>query len=125
MYCISWDYVDESGFVHPHNTVNFDNKDEANKTWGEMKKQSCFANMEARIIDDKYIAVVVEFYNYNKQYTYLAKHKVTSKHVVVATTEGPKVVTVKQCYETTKAELEKLCSFSKFQYILGVVKEDK
>lgn len=123
MYRISWDYVDEQGFVHQNNKVDFDNKDEANDQWVAMKNSGIYLNMEATVVDDKYIAITVTFQNYSKDYTYLAKKKINSKYCVVDTSEGLKVVKVKKCYETTKAELEKALPFSRYQYIKGIVKE--
>lgn len=123
MYRITWDFIDLNGFCHIGNKVDFDNKDDANNAWVAMKKNPCFVNMEAVVIEDKYIAVTVTFQNYDKDYTYLTKKPITSKYCVVNTSEGLKVVKVKKCYETTKAELEKALPFARYQYIKGIVKE--
>ena len=105
-------------------SVSFDDREMANDAWRELKSCPGVTDMTHKTADtvQRFIAVRVQFPNYSKVYTYLAKEKVQpGSHVVVGTTDGLKVVTVVECAETSKTELEKICELSKFQYIRGKV----
>ena len=118
MYIIEYDYIDSSRFVH-HQKIEFADKDVANSCYVMFKKNINITNIQTKT--EKFITVQVKFNGYDKVYTYLAKKAIKNKYVVVKTQEGLKVVQVVSCTEQSKAELEKVLPFAKYQYIYGEV----
>lgn len=68
-YFIYWDFVDNDGFVHIGQSISFEDRDEANKKWFDMKGMSCYANMRAETVKPEEHRVTVAF----KTYDYLVE----------------------------------------------------
>ena len=122
-YVIIWDYVDKDKRLYTQE-ISFDNREEANNAWKEMKQNGCFINMrhETRGAKKKYFAVRVQFCQGGKYYTYLSKIDVKiGDAVVVRSDDGLIVLAVQWAGELTKTQLEQICPLSKFKYIYGKV----
>lgn len=126
-YVIIWNYLDANGLMYLNQEISFDDRDEANKAWKEMKQDGRFMDMrhETRSETKMYFAVRVRFCRGGKVYTYLSKTAVNAgEDVVVLTESGREILTVEWSGKMTKTQLEQICPFSNFKYIYGRVVRD-
>ena len=120
MFTISWNYKPfKNGTTFENNEVSFKDKNIANEVWQVLRMTPGVTNLKPEP-EEKYIAVRVEFRPGGKPYTYLAHSKLeVGDTAVVWTSDGRQLVTVIECAETTKSELEKRLPFSRYSFVEG------
>lgn len=128
-YVIIWDYQDQKGFAHMGNELCFENRDQANEAWKEMKAAGVYSNMrhevretEEKPVEQTYHTVRVRFTVSGKLYTYLTRSELKAgDEVVVRTAEGREILKVEWAGKQTRRQLEKELPFDRYQYISGKI----
>lgn len=123
-YIIYWDYCDKKNVVHPNNKISFIDKEEANKTWLEMKSNGSYFNMRAETKEPTRRVVQIEFIKGTNPYTYETTLAVKKGSWLVVEVNGQKKVVqaISDDHDEPEEELAKRFDISKIKKIFGVVK---
>ena len=105
--------------------IDFVDRDNANRFVQVLKNSDItpYVKRKQPVEDDEYMTVSVAFTRGGRIYTYLTTRIINvGSFVVVNTNDGPQVVKVINSCWKTRAELEKVCPFANYKYIVGEVK---